>query len=909
MAIFKCDSCGYERDVPDKLLGKKAKCPDCGQGVTIVDQLPEEDDSFDSLFDDAVVEDESPVESVEPTDGESLDSIDLDRADAPMGFEEPEDIVCAECGHVVSGEHDGTCPQCGKKLHDVDELPEPTEADVDLSDLADDPAPQVWEAEFSGGGGEADAAIEDEPSEAGWRLFKGSFPLNFYAGIVSGVLAFFFAIAMTMLATAQSGVHDLFPHILGMALTGMAVGGVFFSLQSRIPFAIAGPETVLTAILFLLIGGLYRSMAGDFGPETILPTVLVAVALTAFIAGMGIWLLGKLKVGEYIRYIPIQIIGGVIGGVGVFVLLGALDWMGTFSLDWTNLYTAIRSFVLYTNLKVGLYTMGPSVGFGLLLFIALWRSKNSLFMLAMILVAAGAGYAAGLWGEPYNLSSLAVSIPMSDGNSGVAYLSEVFKTGLHANIQWALIKANSMYIGALGILASLTVMFRVTHLEMLRGNEADLNGEYRALGMTNMLSGLCGGMPVSLTYGRSAGNYATGARGPIAGIVAGLVCGVGLFFAPVILPMIPRFVPEGLLIYAGLDVLRGWLFKTRSSFTRRDDTRMLWMAFLVTVLLGIVEGVGFGLVLALMVAVSRYSRGGAIRNILSGANHRSNVDRAPAQQRTLKEFGDHIHIIRLQGFLFLGSMEHMLNNIRGRLDNRNMLPVEFLILDFKLVTGLASAAGIGFDKLRALVDDYGIQLIITSAPLELEEHLEQSGHVGEGEGLFKAFFNLDFALEWCENHVLEAENMLHMKQLSLPELLAPVFPEPKHIPALMKVLKRVAVDKGEAVFRQGDSSDSMYFVESGRLDVELELEGGKLLRLKKVGPGAVFGEMGIYTLAPRSATIRAAEKCVLYMMTTEKLDAIEKRAPVLVTSVNRFLINMLSERLVDANAKVRDLMD
>jgi SulP family sulfate permease len=190
----------------------------------------------------------------------------------------------------------------------------------------------------------------------------------------------------------------------------------------------------------------------------------------------------------------------------------------------------------------------------------------------------------------------------------------------------------------------------------------------------------------------------------------------------------------------------------------------------------------------------------------------------------------------------------------------------------------------------------------------LEEHLEEMGHVGESQGMFKVFFNLDFALEWCENHVLDSENMLEMKLLTLPELLAPVFPEPKYIPALMKVLKRVDLAKGEAAFRQGDVSDSMYFVESGRLDVELELEGGKLLRLKKVGPGAVFGEMGLFTSAPRSATVRATEKCVLYKMSKEKLEAVEKRAPMLVTAINRYLINMMSDRLMDANIKVRDLM-
>lgn len=293
---------------------------------------------------------------------------------------------------------------------------------------------------------------------------------------------------------------------------------------------------------------------------------------------------------------------------------------------------------------------------------------------------------------------------------------------------------------------------------------------------------------------------------------------------------------------------------------------------------------------------------------MTGSTHSSNVDRAPAQQRTLKEVGDHIHILRVQGFLFLGSMEQLIKVVRKRLDDRNQLPVEYLILDFSLVLGFASAASIGFDKLANLVDEYGFELVIANAPLELEDHLEQMGLVGEEEGQFKAFFNLDYALEWCENRVLESESMLVMKEQTLPELLAPVFPEPKYIPALMKVLKRQVVAQGEAVFRQGDQSDTMYFVESGRLDVELELESGKVLRLKKVGPGAVFGEMGIYTLATRSATIRAAEKCVLYSMTLEKLDAIEARAPMLVTAINRYLINLLSSRLVDSNAKVRDLM-
>lgn len=907
MAIFKCDSCGYERSVPDKLVGKKAKCPDCGLGVEIIEELVVEEESIDVEFDES--EQYPKDDGIEPEiggDGEPLESIDLDNEDIDISLEGPEDIICGSCGHVVDPGHEESCPKCGAPLDAIDAIPEIDESAVDVSDLVEAETKQVWDADFGDDDSESDLLEEDTPGK--WSFFQGSFTLNVYAGIVSGLLTLFFVYALSLLAVSQAGTYEVLPYIIGTALTGVVVSSIVYSLMSRIPIGLVGPETVVLAVLFLFMGSMYRSMEEVYDFEIIVPTILAGVVVAAILSGFSLYLLGRLKLGEFVRYIPLQIIGGVIGGVGVFVLLGTVDWMGALHLDWSNIYTIATSFTQGFDFTASLQTMGPSVLFGLFLFAAMCRTKNSLFLLFIVLAATGVGYSAGIWGTNDMVRLLATPVAFLEGPKMI-HPVEVFNTGIYVqNIQWGVIKGNGLYIGALTVLTVLTVMYRVTRLELLRNVESDLDVEYRALGWTNMISGLCGGMPASLSYGRSVGSYAAGGRGPLAGVVTGVVCAIGLLYANLILPMIPRFVPEGLLVYAGLDLIRDWLFRTKSAFTSRSETWLLRLTFIATIVLGLLEGIGFGVALALMVTVSRASRRGAIRNILSGSNHSSNVDRASAQKRTLKEYGDHIHIMRLQGFLFLGSMEQLLKQVRARLEDRNQLFVEYLILDFKLVDGFASAAGIGFDKLRALTMEYGIECIFTSAPLELEEHLEELGLVGDEEGAFKAFFNLDYALEWCENRVLDAEGMLEMKEMTLPELLAPVFPEPKYIPALMKVLRREVAEPGEAVFRQGDKSDSMFFVESGKLDVELEMEGGKILRLKKVGPGAVFGEMGIYTLAPRSATIRAAERCVLYRMTLEKLDAVEKRAPVLVTAVNRFLINMLSERLADANTRVRDLM-
>ena len=47
--------------------------------------------------------------------------------------------------------------------------------------------------------------------------------------------------------------------------------------------------------------------------------------------------------------------------------------------------------------------------------------------------------------------------------------------------------------------------------------------------------------------------------------------------------MIPQIRVRGLLVYIGLDLIRDWLFKTKSAFTRRDDLWMLCMTFLMTI--------------------------------------------------------------------------------------------------------------------------------------------------------------------------------------------------------------------------------------------------------------------------------------------------------------------------------------
>lgn len=61
---------------------------------------------------------------------------------------------------------------------------------------------------------------------------------------------------------------------------------------------------------------------------------------------------------------------------------------------------------------------------------------------------------------------------------------------------------------------------------------------------------------------------------------------------------------------------------------------------------------------------------------------------------------------------------------------------------------------------------------------------------------------------------------------------------------------------GEAIVRQGETGNCMYVVQEGQVEIVADAPDGEI-RLAVLGPGDIFGEMALFTRAPRSATVRA----------------------------------------------------
>lgn len=85
---------------------------------------------------------------------------------------------------------------------------------------------------------------------------------------------------------------------------------------------------------------------------------------------------------------------------------------------------------------------------------------------------------------------------------------------------------------------------------------------------------------------------------------------------------------------------------------------------------------------------------------------------------------------------------------------------------------------------------------------------------------------------------------------------------------VMTLLEWRTFEKGDVIARQGDIGSVMYIVGRGQCDVTVEVgDGAEPLVLATVGPGACLGEMALIDIKPRSASIRAASSCGLFLLT------------------------------------------
>jgi SulP family sulfate permease len=512
---------------------------------------------------------------------------------------------------------------------------------------------------------------------------------------------------------------------------------------------------------------------------------------------------------------------------------------------------------------------------------------------------------------------------------------------------------------ALTFFGILHVPINVPALALNSGEDnADLDKELRLHGYSNFLSGCLGSIQNYLVYANTVFFLRSGGNKRLAGYLLALLTFGVMIIGPSIIGWIPVMMVGTLIFDLGFELLLEAVWLPRKKLRPAEYITVI-IIVLVMGIYDFVVGIGVGILLAFVSLTIQTSRVSAIRAIYDGEVVTSTVRRNPSQDSYLQRVGRQIHIMKLTGFLFFGTVVSVEAKIRELLEEHTFAqkPIKFLILDMWHVTGLDYSAGEAFNTISRLLNNKGVHLILSGldADSELGRNLRA---VGLGSGGIEVMMlpDLNSALESCENELLKTlyaqqEELSTAKQatanLDVPttsttlDSFDPPFNSPRRnhlVEAAYDALNSVDIQRrsrwqsfneplrlmlqifqglsdknedfwfqaasyfvrkdyaaGTVLFRRGEPADGFYLLERGIIRAEYDLPQGRLC--ESIVAGTTLGELPFFSETSRTATAQVERDCTVWVMDTEAWKRLQQKEPEIAREFLKISLKLTSERM------------
>ena len=118
----------------------------------------------------------------------------------------------------------------------------------------------------------------------------------------------------------------------------------------------------------------------------------------------------------------------------------------------------------------------------------------------------------------------------------------------------------------------------------------------------------------------------------------------------------------------------------------------------------------------------------------------------------------------------------------------------------------------------------------------------------------------------------------------------------EELDALLDEVEWVELPGGEALFHQGEESDSLYVIVRGRLRTLITDETGEAVVIRELARGDAVGELGLLTGSPRSATVVAVRDTDLARLSREAFERVIERTPRIALPIARIVANRMNDR-------------
>ena len=639
----------------------------------------------------------------------------------------------------------------------------------------------------------------------------------------------------------------------------------------------------------MLVSLVVASLPASAAAPELVATAVAAIVATAILTGLGLVVLGLFRFGIFVQYLPHSVLGGYFSAVGWLLVIGGFkvvadaDLVADFDIPALAAADQLVRWLPALALAVWLLAMRGRVSSTILLPASFVVSVVAWYGVLFIAGSSpGDAMQAGLLLGPFAESNGAFLAPLG----GVDF----------SQVDWSAIARNGGSIASIFLVAILSLILCLSGLGLLTNTDLDVNRELKVNGLTNIASGLGGGMVGLPSYSLSALAIDGGARSNAwVGVITVLVTSLVYLFAMPIVAFLPRFVLGGILLYLGLSLMVEWLVRGRQKFAPMEYL-IIPVILVVAIYAGFVTGVLVGLVAAIILFAVKYSRTRVIRFTATGAQIASNVDRDAEAQQLVSDNGNRIFIMGLQGYLFFGTAGQIYASLLEHIDQATSEMPEFVVIDFAQVTGLDASAAIVFRKIVQLAESRGFCVVIAGLPEDLRARLHEGGFARDDLAHLVFMPDIDRSMEWCENNILEAEGEATPDLGCFEQMREYLSPE--EIETLMSYLERREIDTGYVLAEQGATTDELFFMETCGASAYITDAKGVSHRVRRTTRGTVFGELGFYLKIPRTAAVKADEPGTVYVLDRASLERMEREDPNVAAGLHRYMAVLISERLM-----------
>lgn len=531
-----------------------------------------------------------------------------------------------------------------------------------------------------------------------FTTLKGYTVEQFVKDIISGIIVAIIAMPLSIALAIASGVNP------EQGLYTAVVAGFFISFLGGSRVQIGGPTAAFVVIIYGIIA--QYGMSG--------------LTVATIMAGLILIIMGLLRFGNLIKFIPKTITVGFTLGIAIGIVTGQIKdffglQMGAIPAEFTDKIIAFAE--NFNTLSLATLLIGVLA----LLIQIFWpyvskKIPGSLVAIIITTVIVSLG-----------------KLPVK--TIGDLYTIKAgFPTFMVPEISFDLIRQMISPAFTIAILAAIESLLSCVVSDGMIGGHHRSNAELVGQGVGNIMSALFGGIPATGAIARTAANVKNGGRTPVAGMVHAVTLLLILLFLMPYASLIPMSTLAAILIMVGYN-MSGW--KTVVRMVRKapkSDTAVLLITLILTVFFDLVVAIEFGMILASFLFLKHMADAAGVRQWVE----RNDLDEI-SENTDLKQVPKNTTVYEIFGALFFGAANDFLNVVHE--EGKNVLIFRMRNVPAMDISGLEA-----LEEALETCHKRGMTLVLSHVNEQPMKVMEKAGFI-EKIGRENICDNIDKALE------------------------------------------------------------------------------------------------------------------------------------------------------------------